>query len=248
MDCLCSHPLSPQIMHLCAHSNGTHTECAAHVLPGEMSLSDAWSASRGAAMSALLLSVCPIRLGDSSDEYAPGEAEDMVVASESVTTALEKHSALLDEWGPRFDAICLRVEPNDASKVGRDWSGTNPPYLTGEAALLCRTLTGGTGHLLLDLPSADREDDGCQLIAHRTFFGVRVDGSPTDEGEVVRSSPAATAAPSSAPRLPETTITEFCYFPDSLSDGVHLLCLHVAPIELDAAPSRPLLSRLNLLE
>ena len=67
-----------------------------------------------------------------------------------------------------FTAVCIRTLPNDASKRSRKWTGTNPPYVTGHAMALLRRL--GVTSVLLDLPSADREDDGGGLIAHRSFF------------------------------------------------------------------------------
>ena len=41
--------------------------------------------------------------------------------------------------------------------------------------------------------------------------------------------------------LPPHSITEMVYVPNSTADGVYLLSLQVAPILLDAAPSRPVL-------
>ncbi len=39
----------------------------------------------------------------------------------------------------------------------------------------------------------------------------------------------------------DRTITEFCYVPDDVTDGVYLLNLQVSDVGLDATPSRPLL-------
>jgi hypothetical protein len=114
------------------------------------------------------------------------------------------------------------------------------------------------GHLLVDLPSVDKEDDGGALIAHRTFFGVTATGTyhPLSAGPVVRAkrsetdsatSTAEVAAPSTTDGpsyMPHRTITEFCMFDNALPDGLYALSLQAAAIELDAAPSRPLLAPL----
>jgi len=75
----------------------------------------------------------------------------------------------------------------------------------------------GIEHLLLDLPSVDRESDGGALAAHRAFWRYP-----------------------DAPRM-EATITEFIYVPDAVVDGLYYLNLQVAPFENDASPSRPVL-------
>jgi hypothetical protein len=70
-------------------------------------------------------------------------------------------------------------------------------------------------HLLLDLPSVDREEDGGKLLAHHAFWNY----------------PAA-------PRK-DATITEMIYVREEIKDGLYLLNLQTAPFENDATPSRP---------
>jgi hypothetical protein len=77
----------------------------------------------------------------------------------------------------------------------------------------------GIDHLLLDLPSVDREVDGGALAAHRAFWNY-----PEN------------------PRM-KATITELIYVPSKVQDGQYFLNLQVAPIENDASPSRPVLYR-----
>jgi hypothetical protein len=72
-------------------------------------------------------------------------------------------------------------------------------------------------HLLLDLPSVDREEDGGRLAAHKAFWGL-----PED------------------PR-PRATITELIYAPPEVADGTYLLNIQLAAFENDASPSRPIL-------
>ena len=72
-------------------------------------------------------------------------------------------------------------------------------------------------HLLIDLPSVDRESDEGALAAHHRFWNY-----PED------------------PQL-HRTITEFIFVPDEVSDGFYLLNIQLSPFENDAAPSKPVL-------
>lgn len=79
----------------------------------------------------------------------------------------------------------------------------------------------GIKHVLCDIPSVDREDDGGKLLAHKAFFGVP-----------------------ESPRL-DTTITELIYVDNSIEDGLYLLDIQIASFQSDASPSRPVLYRLE---
>ena len=100
-------------------------------------------------------------------------------------------------------------------KATRSWSNTNPPYFTVD--FMDALVRQGVEHLLVDLPSVDREVDGGRLEAHHAFWGL-----PDN------------------PR-PHCTITELVYVPEDVSDGLYLLHLGVAPMDNDAAISRPVL-------
>ena len=110
--------------------------------------------------------------------------------------------------------------PNNTEKLSTDYSGANPPYLAPEA--MQWIVQQGVQHLLLDLPSVDREDDGGKLTNHRSFW--RVLHNKADEQSSFGN-----------------TITELIYVPDAVADGRYLLNLQIPSIELDAAPSKPVL-------
>jgi len=114
-------------------------------------------------------------------------------------------------------ALMVRTLPEGNSNL--NWSGTNPPYLSYLAAQWLKDV--GVDHLLLDLPSVDREEDGGILAAHKEFWGLP-----------------------ETPRI-HATITEFISVPDELEDGLYLLNLQVAAFDNDASPSRPILFRLH---
>jgi hypothetical protein len=75
-------------------------------------------------------------------------------------------------------------------------------------------------HLLVDMPSVDKEKDDGQLLAHKAFWNVG--------GEM---------------RM-DATITELVYVPNSVADGKYILNILIAPFENDASPSKPILYKL----
>ena len=113
------------------------------------------------------------------------------------------------------DAIVIRTLPNQKDKKNMNYEHTNPTYLEEDAAIYLREK--GIKHLLIDLPSVDREKDEGRLLAHNAFWNT--------SGEL---------------RL-DATITEFIYVPNKVQDGVYFLNLMVAPFENDATPSKPVL-------
>ena len=76
-------------------------------------------------------------------------------------------------------------------------------------------------HLIIDLPSVDKENDGGELAFHHKFWNVP-----------------------SNPNL-ERTITELAYIPEDIEDGEYILNLQIAPFENDASPSRPILFKVR---
>jgi hypothetical protein len=121
----------------------------------------------------------------------------------------------LEGFDLKVEALIIRTKPNDHSKVQRQYSGTNFPYLTIGA--MQRIVDAGVQHLLIDLPSVDREEDGGALEAHHLFWNVPAE-----------------------PNF-QKTITELIYVPNEIADGTYLLNLQVSNFANDAAPSRPML-------
>ena len=119
------------------------------------------------------------------------------------------------------EAIVIRTLPNTKDKLSRQYSNSNPPYLLEEAAIYLRQK--GIKHLLIDLPSVDKEKDDGQLLAHHAFWNVN---------DKIRL---------------DATITEFIYVPNKVKDGPYLLNIQIAPFENDASPSKPILYKIELL-
>ncbi|TGE27693.1 cyclase family protein [Hymenobacter metallicola] len=189
-----------QRVHLTPHGNGTHTECYGHISPEpEATLNRCLHRFLFVAQ---LVSVAP-------QEQANG---DLVVMLADVQPLLEAGIA-------RPEAVILRTRPNDPAKRHRQYSGTNPTYL--EPALAHYLAAQDIQHLLLDLPSVDREEDNGELLAHHAFWQY----------------PEQTRTAS--------TITELIFVPDSVADGFYLLNLQITSLELDASPSKPVLYALT---
>lgn len=116
---------------------------------------------------------------------------------------------------PDSTALIIRTLPNKDAKRSRQYSGSNPAYVTEES--IKRMVELGIEHILIDLPSLDREVDEGKLVGHNAFF--RPNGS-------VRKG---------------STITELIFVENKAEDGQYLLNLQMAAFENDAAPSRPII-------
>ncbi len=183
------------------HGHGTHTECLGHITREVHSVNQAL---RNWFIPALLITVSPCRVDEKTSESEPG---DYVILPTSIPD------------GPLPRALVIRTAPNTAHKRTRVYNDTNPPYLLAQTA--AKLVSAGVEHLLIDLPSVDREQDGGKLTAHHLFFGVP-------------DHPRGSA-----------TITELIYADDHIRDGLYLLNLQTAPFENDATPSRPVLFSAN---
>lgn len=173
------------------HGNGTHTETVGHIIAEEVPVSEAAKQP----LHSQLISVKPIQKGDS-----------WVVSEEDVLRQLLPNS---------LEALIIRTLPNDQSKLTRQYSGTNPPFLA--PTLGAKLYELGIKHLLVDLPSLDPESDGGKLAAHHGFFGT--------SHKIDRN----------------RTVTELIFVPEQAQDGQYLLMIQLPPLCIDAAPSRPII-------
>lgn len=174
------------------HGHGTHTECLGHITPEVHSINQHLKTHF---FEATLISITPEKQG-----------EDHVITAKQLDEALD---------GRHCEALVIRTLPNLETKQEENYSATNPAYL--EVACIHAINRAGVIHLLIDLPSVDREEDGGKLAFHHAFWQV--------------------------PENPQfhKTITELIYVADSIPDGNYILNLQTAPFENDAAPSRPVL-------
>jgi kynurenine formamidase len=177
------------------HAHGTHTECVGHISEEVHSIHNTLKKHF---FLAEVISVAP--------ENKKG---DLVISEKQL-----KH--LLKEKNP--EAVVIRTLPNMTSKKTKKYSNTNWPYLEEQAAIYLRET--GIEHLLIDLPSVDKEKDEGKLLAHKAFWDY-----PKN------------------PRF-QATISEFIFVSNRIKDGSYILNLQTASIVNDATPSRPVLYKI----
>jgi len=193
-------PLNFMNVRVNPHGNGTHTECVGHISREAHTINQTL---RQFHFPARLISLFPQRT----------EGGDRILYRAQLEEALADT--------PSTPALAIRTLPNDELKRKRQYSGTNPPYLQADAA---RWLADqGVDHLLIDLPSVDREEDGGALLAHRAFWRYP---------QAVRK---------------QATLSELIFVNNSISDGLYLLNLQISSFEMDASPSKPVLYALQLV-
>ncbi|EAQ40764.1 cyclase family protein [Polaribacter sp. MED152] len=183
-------------IHFNPHSHITHTECVGHITEKVHSVNQNLKHYFHLAE---LITIAPIEVDG-----------DLVIATKQLKMALRNK---------KRDAVVIRTLPNLTDKKSMKYSNTNPTYLLEETAVFLKEK--GIKHLLVDLPSVDKEKDEGKLLAHNAFWNT--DG---------------------ALRM-DATITEFIYVPNEVTDGEYLLNLMVAPFENDATPSKPILYKIN---
>lgn len=190
------------------HGAGTHTEAVGHLTEARVAVRDCLGP---ALIPCAVVSVAPETVSVSRFR------EDQVIVCKALETVL---ACVPRDW---CQALVIRTLPNDEVKRFQSYSNTNPPYLAGDA--MEAVVAAGVEHLLVDLPSVDRERDEGLMASHRVFFGLE---------------PGVRSLPPGLPP-PRRTITEMIFVPNAVRDGQYLLNLQVAPFVLDAAPSRPVL-------
>tara|TARA_B100000530_G_scaffold147163_1_gene92239 strand:- start:5040 stop:5795 length:756 start_codon:yes stop_codon:yes gene_type:complete len=182
------------------HAHTTHTECVGHISAKKESLNteltDFFFTSK-------LITVAPKQ-----------KNKDCVITKKMISDLFVNND--------KVDALIIRTLPNDKKKKYTNYANTNPPYFLKGA--IDYIVNQGICHLLVDLPSLDKEKDGGRLIAHKSFW-----------------------------RFPEnirhgSTITELIYVSPMVEDGLYLLNLQFIPFENDASPSRPLLFKLHKID
>ena len=179
------------------HGNGTHTESVLHIDKRGEPIKDTLSTQHFIAQ---LITAKPQTV----------ENGDTII--DNIALKLQH----LDFNG--VNALIIRTMPNFTVKKNFNYSGTNPPYFTKEA--MNAIVKTGIDHLLVDVPSVDREKDDGKLENHKTFWRTESDIQL------------------------KKTITEMVFIDNNISDGLYLLNLQTIPVDIDASPSNPVLYQL----
>ncbi len=181
------------------HGHGTHTECLGHITREVHSVNNVLTQFF---FRAKLVSVLPKRVVQENNDI------DFIISPDQ-----------LDLENFEGEALIVRSLPNVGAKLHKNYSNTNPPYFN--VACVQKLHSHGIDHLLIDLPSVDRESDGGALAFHHAFWEVPAN-----------------------PNF-KRTITEMIFVDNSILDGEYVLELQMAPFQNDASPSRPVLYRLQ---
>ena len=188
------------------HGHGTHTECLGHITRDFYSINQCL---KQFFFTAQLISVEPKPIDG-----------DLVITLENISTALD---VTLKSGIPK-EALIIRTLPNIEGKKHKKYSHTNPPYLAEEAAnFICEM---GIQHLLIDLPSVDKEEDEGKLLAHKAFWNVKDVNNLNEDARL------------------NCTITEMIFVENNIPDGSYILNLQIASFENDASPSKPILYKI----
>ncbi|MDP6168416.1 MAG: cyclase family protein [Candidatus Marinimicrobia bacterium] len=177
------------------HCTGTHTECIAHIIDSEERISDV--CPKGL-IPACIITVEPEKASSIDESYHCDILDDLVISKHAIRKKLSS----------TYDALIIRTLPNDRSKLSRNYDERPAPFFTNDAVDHINEL--GVKHLLVDVPSIDKANDGGRLGNHRTFF---------KHGD---------------------TISELLYIPDDILDGFGFLQIQIPNWSLDSAPSRPI--------
>ncbi|WP_163408961.1 cyclase family protein [Flavobacterium ajazii] len=182
------------------HGHGTHTECLGHITNDFYSINQSL---KKFFFTAKLITIEPEKIG-----------EDLIITKEQISSLVNTET----------EALIIRTLPNLKDKKSRKYSNTNPPYLSEEAAaFICES---EIQHLLIDLPSVDREHDEGKLLAHKAFWNVKDTHNLNSDARL------------------NATITEMIYVSDEIEDGDYILNLQIVSFENDASPSKPLLFKI----
>jgi arylformamidase len=174
------------------HSHGTHTETVGHITKENYSIN---KSLKQFFFLAEVITVAPEKFDD-----------DYVISAKQLQFAI---------GNKKRDAVVIRTIPNTKDKKSRQYSNTNWTYFQEDAIKLL--VRKGIKHLLVDLPSIDREEDGGELKGHNAFWNTN--------GRIRK----------------DATITELVYVSNKIEDGCYMLNLQIAPFENDATPSKPIL-------
>lgn len=181
------------------HGNGTHTECVGHIAKEKYTINKCLNSFH---FIAKLVSILPTKLDNG----------DNVLLKEQMETVFSADEA---------KAIIIRTLPNDNLKLKTNYSGANPVYMHHEA--MQYLVDCGVEHLLIDLPSVDREEDNGKLLSHHAFWQYPY---------AIREN---------------CTISELIFVPDGIKDDLYLLNIGVASFEIDVSPSKPVLYELSIV-
>merc|ERR1712137_810332 len=173
-----------EVISICPHGSCTHTECIGHI-----TLEKSPVQPPPPIIKSLLVTVPSRQIESSQDSYPSNEKGDEIISSEALCEVLS--SLMKSQKLESVESVIVRTAVGSSEKI-KNFSGSNPPYFTPKA--MEYLLEVGCKHLLVDLPSVDKEDDKGYLSAHSIFFGVPARTKGESGSPVARSASEANIA------------------------------------------------------
>jgi kynurenine formamidase len=143
--------------------------------------------------------------------------EDLLITKELLQKKLSGISKYF------LKGLIIRTLPNLERKKSQDYMKLTPAFFSIDAMDYIREI--GVKHLLVDTPSVDRLFDNGILSAHNTFWN-------TQDKEYNS-------------KTKNKTITEMIFVENQILDGKYLLNIQIPAFVADAAPSRPIIFKIN---
>lgn len=166
-------------------------------------------------LTSTLISIFPEK---SQETYTPPlDPNDLVITKKKLEDKLE------DKNTDYLEALIIRTLPNSSQKKQRDYMQDPSAFFTIESMRYIVSL--GVKHLLVDVPSVDRLFDDGILSAHNIFWETK--------SKAFNSNASG------------KTITEMIFVPNGIKDGYYFLNIQIPAFLSDAAPSRPILYKIN---
>ena len=181
-----------EVVNFIPHCNGTHTECVGHLTKQNHFVKDVLNNRFSLGT---LISIVPEKQGD-----------DYIITKKVIEFLVEDSFT---------ETLIIRTIPNNTEKLNFNYSGQNPIFLEAEATKWIRE--NGFKHLVVDVPSVDKEEDGGELLAHKAFWNY------PNELDL------------------ERTISELAFINDEVKDGTYIVNFNIIELESDASPSSILL-------
>tara|TARA_B110000438_G_scaffold297414_1_gene343765 strand:+ start:128 stop:928 length:801 start_codon:yes stop_codon:yes gene_type:complete len=177
----------------------------------------------------LLSSLTDTLIASTLISITPKDTEGLYIPSLNPGDLIITKDDLLELLGDTPDhlleGLIIRTLPNSDYKKSQDYMRIPPSFLSIDAMTYVRSR--GVKHLLVDTPSVDRLFDEGKLSSHNIFWDTKnKDYNPNTKN---------------------FTITEMIFVDNHITDGSYLLNLQIPAFVSDAAPSRPIIFKLNEL-
>ena len=152
------------------------------------------------------------------ESYSPSlNKEDLLITKKLLQKKLSGISKYF------LKGLIIRTLPNLERKKSQDYMKITPAFFSIDAMDYIREI--GVKHLLVDTPSVDRLFDNGILSAHNTFWN-------TQDKEYNS-------------KTKNKTITEMIFVENKILDGKYILNIQIPAFVADAAPSRPIIFKIN---